>query len=351
LRLKKEILSELNFLAEGISLSERLYLGFVSLGSASYVISAMINLILGLSLLSIFCPILCSSIMILSYIFLYRRDKVDLAFLICIICNNYIFTPVMWISNSGLNGGFQYFIFAFAAATIIIIPGKKSILHIIGYSLSILLLSLIDYFNPSLIAEYSVAESQITDMIISLPFAIIVFSIIILILKRVYDFEHKKLSEISTKDELTNIYNRRYIMNFLEEIIKKPEIYDIDNKFIVFIDVDDFKKVNDTFGHKKGDELLINICITIKRNIRKNDYLSRIGGDEFLLIINSENIHAAKNTVDRIIKNIESENKISVSAGITKLDSENGDITKILAKADRLMYESKKSGKNKFSFS
>ncbi len=162
-----------------------------------------------------------------------------------------------------------------------------------------------------------------------------------------------KMKEKSRTDSLTGIYLRRYFLEKLEIEIKRAKRYK--TKFhILMLDIDFFKKINDTYGHLVGDKVLIEISNTIQKNIRSIDVLCRYGGEEFIVLINNlsdEEVNGiAQNIREEISKIKFSTNNLSffvtISIGISKYkESFNSD--EIIATADKALYEAKKSGRNK----
>ena len=164
-----------------------------------------------------------------------------------------------------------------------------------------------------------------------------------------------KLEKYATRDELTGVFNRRVGFEFLEQQIK---ISERSKKafVIIFIDVNNLKKINDNMGHGFGDSLIRDVCDTIQEEIRETDVISRLGGDEFLVILPKCGIMEAEiiwNRVEERIKEINNskmrEYIISVSHGAVEYISGSGVDSDILIElADKKMYEEKnikKSGK------
>ncbi|MGL5964454.1 MAG: diguanylate cyclase [Fusobacteriaceae bacterium] len=149
-------------------------------------------------------------------------------------------------------------------------------------------------------------------------------------------------------DILTGIFNR----NFIEEHTFSDSEYESKLSVILF-DIDDFKNINDSYGHEAGDLVLKSIADIIKDNIRKDDYAIRFGGDEFLVITHSD-ISDAKKIADKILNSVRDmnffEGSISLSIGIAENKINNKDMTKIIRDADIALYDAKNSGKNKISF-
>ena len=151
----------------------------------------------------------------------------------------------------------------------------------------------------------------------------------------------REMFEERYKDHLTGLLNRKAFDRDIKELNGDYSL--------IFIDVDDFKKVNDTYGHDVGDEVLVNIAKTLKNSIRSTDRAYRFGGDEFVVILPGADCKTAKAIAKRIESSIESAiridgNPISVSCGVASSKDFSGDILK---EADRRMYvvkgEKKKS--------
>ncbi len=164
--------------------------------------------------------------------------------------------------------------------------------------------------------------------------------------------EIEKLERESNIDPLTKTYNRRALMKDLEEILNAGKEKVLDMQFIIF-DADDFKKINDTFGHVAGDKTLIFITRLIENSIRKGIRVYRYGGEEFVVLFNRSEIKNCKKIIQRIIKNTD-ESKLlyrgntihlTISAGIT--NHMPGDtVESITERADRALYVAKENGKN-----
>ena len=144
------------------------------------------------------------------------------------------------------------------------------------------------------------------------------------------------LTNIALKDELTKLYNRR----FLEFIVDKYKNSEIEIG-IIFIDCDNFKKVNDTYGHKKGDKLLQIVSQTIKKSIREIDYPFRYGGDEFVIFV-FINYEITQKIAKRILDKLKDEN-ISISVGVAHYPICGEKLEDVLIQADKAMYKAKKT--------
>ena len=162
----------------------------------------------------------------------------------------------------------------------------------------------------------------------------------------------KDIYNKSIKDSLTGLYNRYHLEEHLETILHGP--IDIDSEIsVAFIDIDNFKAVNDVHGHLKGDEVLTMLGTEIRNCIRGSDYAFRYGGDEFLIIYLNTKVKTALAITERVKKNIslsleKKGIKSSLSIGITRYQrSENYKL--LMDRVDKIMYESKKNGKNQIT--
>jgi diguanylate cyclase (GGDEF)-like protein len=117
------------------------------------------------------------------------------------------------------------------------------------------------------------------------------------------------------------------------------------------LDIDNFKKINDTYGHKFGDEVLMKVSNAIESSLRKTDFVGRYGGEEFLVIFTQTDIKGALNTAERIRKSVEDltwsekDIKVTISGGVFQRTDE--DHSETIAAADSLLYEAKANGKNR----
>ncbi|WMJ79438.1 EAL domain-containing protein [Clostridium sp. MB40-C1] len=154
-------------------------------------------------------------------------------------------------------------------------------------------------------------------------------------------------------DGLTGLPNRRFFKEKLKEILKE------NNKGIVlFLDLDNFKNINDTLGHDVGDELLKVIASKLKEVLGQNDILSRFGGDEFLILQpNIDKREKAIKSVNKILDIFKDlwqvrEHKIYITAsiGITQYPDDGSDLNIILRNVDTAAYDAKSSGKNRYEF-
>ena len=153
---------------------------------------------------------------------------------------------------------------------------------------------------------------------------------------------------ISVIDELTNVYNRRYII----EALKKEKAFAdrTGEKFsLALIDIDNFKAINDRYGHDVGDKALELIAYEIQNSVREADIVGRWGGDEFIVILRNTDINGAKKVAQRIIDNVRrlkiDSLKLSISLGLAQYKGES--LKDLIRKTDQALYKAKESGKDR----
>ena len=113
----------------------------------------------------------------------------------------------------------------------------------------------------------------------------------------------EQLDQLAHQDSLINLPNRRGFMRELERLIARVDRYGI-NAAMLFVDVDGLKMINDTLGHRAGDEALIQVAALLSKGVRHSDVVARIGGDEFGILLESSDDCAAHETAARLIEQI-----------------------------------------------
>jgi diguanylate cyclase (GGDEF)-like protein len=209
--------------------------------------------------------------------------------------------------------------------------------------------------NISYIVTYNVSaylsRIKVQTNYIELLFYSISFLLYLFVLYVIQNRE--KLKELALYDTLTNLPNRTLFNIELEHEIIQAKRYDY-KLALIFLDLDGFKAVNDTFGHHIGDLLLKEVATKINASIRKVDIASRLGGDEFTIVVThvKDKEHAqkiAKKILQELNSDITIENnkiKIGASIGIALYPDDANDMQTLLVNADTAMYKAKQNGKN-----
>ena len=160
------------------------------------------------------------------------------------------------------------------------------------------------------------------------------------------------LESLSLEDPLTGLYNRRGFITIAKEYLQLASRKQED-MFLMFIDLDGLKKINDTYGHNMGDEILISLAEILSSTFRKSDIKARIGGDEFAVFPIDTHMDGVKAALFRLHKKIEEFNVesgqpslLSISTGIARFNHKRPcSIEKLMMEADRRMYKEKRHKK------
>lgn len=176
----------------------------------------------------------------------------------------------------------------------------------------------------------------------------------------------QRLKEISYQDVLTRVYNRRYFdLRFKDEIARCLRCGD--DLVCMFLDVDHFKRINDTYGHQTGDDVLVRVASQIKSQVRICDIVARYGGEEFVVVLPSTPLHAAQEIAERLRQSIHSNThqfqdeqfQVSISIGMANLKALEETLRQgkkqdyestganLLSRADEALYQSKEAGRNR----
>ena len=160
----------------------------------------------------------------------------------------------------------------------------------------------------------------------------------------------KTIEEMSITDYLTKLYNRREIESVIETEITRADRYST-NFSIVFIDIDKFKNINDTFGHNVGDDVLVELSKILKLKSRKTDTVGRWGGEEFIIVCSETDIDGAFDFANNLRETIENHKfltvkQITISCGISQYEKTDT-LSSVIAKAAGALYQAKETGRNK----
>ena len=186
-------------------------------------------------------------------------------------------------------------------------------------------------------------------------FALSLVIIIILFFALVQYRNAQKIAALSIRDELTGLFNRRYIFNQLNEFLSKAAK---DNQLSIFIlDIDNFKQINDSYGHVAGDSIIKSVAQTSLDTLRLTDCIGRVGGEEFLCLLPRTTPKQSEDVAQRLLEAIRNKPHqlpsgetiaVTVSIGLCH-QSQETDAKTLYHQADLALYQSKESGKDKLS--
>lgn len=217
------------------------------------------------------------------------------------------------------------------------------------------LMSLSIYFIYILISYYAMKFGNLwLEMIYPLIFSIFAFTcayiIKYLIKSRDFELQYK----LATTDGLTELYNHRYFQEQIRMQVEQSKRYNTSFSLII-IDIDFFKKFNDTFGHQSGDAVLREVAQTLKRNVRATDIVCRYGGEEMSIILPNTPKEEAFSTAQKICDRVASkkfklfsgkETNVTISLGVSTFPADGESAVDIIEAADKRLYNAKNNGRN-----
>jgi diguanylate cyclase (GGDEF)-like protein len=165
-----------------------------------------------------------------------------------------------------------------------------------------------------------------------------------------------EVQRLAITDPLTGLYNRRHFLEAAQIEFERALRYDR-SLSLMMLDLDQFKEVNDTFGHLTGDQVLIQVATRGRDTLRNIDILGRFGGDEMVVLMPETELRTAYQVAERLRRNIcdppirvaDLSLNVSASIGIVAVDSDCPDLKALLARADQALYTAKNSGRNRTS--
>ena len=202
-------------------------------------------------------------------------------------------------------------------------------------------------------------HSMYTVAFVSLAISLIVIALLYRFMRKIQVIEMDLIEESAslswdaTHDPLTNIHNRRWLEHKIEQLGKRESDRHSINA-IIYMDLDDFKAINDHYGHKAGDKYLIGFCREVEHCIRQHDIFARIGGDEFVILLDNCDLENGKEIATNILHRIQKFNikfegdnlSAHCSIGLLEFRISGDSLKDIIHQADAYCYEAKRMGKN-----
>lgn len=174
-------------------------------------------------------------------------------------------------------------------------------------------------------------------------------SVMLHMLMSIIENHEQQLKELAVRDPLTQALNRRAMVEYLEDALDRQRRYQT-KASIVLIDIDKFKDINDTFGHREGDQVLINLVKVLKNRLRASDKICRHGGEEFVLLLPDTNLQQAFAVADAIRDTVASthltlKREVTISCGVAECKGDSS-IEEWIHRGDMALYEAKSKGRN-----
>ncbi|SEG24859.1 diguanylate cyclase (GGDEF) domain-containing protein [Eubacterium ruminantium] len=350
------------------SLRDKIFI-FSLFGSIAMVLICAVNMIVsGNSLWTVIFNVGSALLLLMLFKLAFAKGKKRFARTFFVYFINMAVMTYLFYINGGVNSGMSIYLMAGLLIIVLSEHGVKryialvlcSVFHVVSIIISYNYMSeqAEENNNPVLIPDMD-SFSEVLDTAVSLIIVGVCMASVLILLFNAYDKEKKaneelmnKLADMAITDELTGISNRRNLFNYLE---MDDELFTTENKYIAMIDIDQFKKVNDDYGHLFGDEVLRRFggVLLAQTQDPEVELAARYGGQEFLILFNADSREKAIDRINKIkqqLKMIRIEKYPSVnltaSAGLVLCKNHNN-LTMLLKNADDCLFEAKKAGRDK----
>lgn len=277
-----------------------------------------------------------------------RKDNTSYYFAkyTALILLNVIYIPAAWLTSPGSHSAMPYYsiaIFIFG----LLLTGRYWEYVFSGISLlEVLILFQVESIAPQFLDVYTDPQYRLFDLTVNFTVASIVIFVMVFILTHYYRTQNDKLYHMSVTDALTDLYNRRYMMSTLEREHNLSERMGTPYT-VVMIDINNFKRINDTYGHMEGDSVLRALAAILKAESRSYDVCCRYGGDEFLIILPRATGEEANVYVGRMQQRFEAQcirfKDLGVSLSVGIVERQGHTLREILEIADNRLYHKKSS--------
>lgn len=217
------------------------------------------------------------------------------------------------------------------------------------------MMSLSAYLIYILIAYYSMKFEHLwLEVIYPLIFSIAAFTCAYIIKYLIKSRDFEQQYRLATTDGLTELYNHRYFQEQIRMQVEQSKRYN-NNFSLIIIDIDFFKKFNDTFGHQSGDAVLRQVAQTLKKNVRATDIVCRYGGEEMSIILPNTGKDEALSTAQKICERVanrkfklsgDRETNVTISLGVSTFPFDGNSASAIIEEADKRLYNAKHNGRN-----
>jgi len=271
----------------------------------------------------------------------------------------FIVFPSIFLCTAGIRGG-GLFLLIFGIFLLTIIVKKHLIFLVVVLFAEYIVIMFLSLSFPQIVFISENTTSLIAIVINFLLVSSIIFTFLRIIITG-YNKEHRQLKLVNEKlnheiitDDLTEIYNHRFITTELIRSVSNANVNS--NIYLLMYDIDDFKAVNDEYGHTIGNDILYELAQTMIAEVGKDGICARYGGEEFVVLLENKTYEEVFEIAERIRKKVESsifitntDKKVTVSCGIAKYKM-GDDAEEFFRSVDRRMYMAKHQGKNKTVF-
>lgn len=291
--------------------------------------SVIFNAYLGLYTLALIELVLAGLCIANSYLLIRRNRRLASPLVTVLVSFAILVATVL----SGLYAAI-YWAYAFPVALYLLVGARQALVMNIAWWV---VCTLMAAFLLSPLEAISYSGGHVSTCI----FLHILFSIL--------NHHEKQLKELTVRDPLTHALNRRAMLEHLEDAVLSHQRYQVVSSIII-IDIDNFKDINDTFGHREGDQVLVNLVKVLEQRVRCTDRICRYGGEEFILLLPNTDREQAFKVADSIRDHIEAtrltlKQRVTISCGVAEVRAEDT-LSDWIHRGDMALYDAKNQGRN-----
>jgi diguanylate cyclase (GGDEF)-like protein len=305
-----------------------------------------VNILNARPLVNVITAFVIALLCFVSYILVEKFEKYNILRITWLVFITFFYLPFGYWTSPGTTSAMLYIsLFAIFMSTLIAYKKWEYFFPFSGLIITLIMIRTELLYPDHYIAHQS-ESMRLFD--ISINYTIVTLAIIltVLFIVRSYKKHNELLYVVSITDSLTGLYNRRYYSDYLDKI---KEFNTGDSKIeltLIYMDINNFKKVNDKYGHKVGDEVLEKIAMIIKQNIRKEDIAARYGGDEFAILLFDTDPTEAKSYVKRLRFHLDQYTDqykdVELSVGLGYEDNKKYSVDELVIVTDQKLYIDKK---------
>ncbi len=369
-------ISRLQLHLKEMDLETRILFMALIAGGVISLLSVAINIILQMSLIVILTPLIMAFIYAGLIYSVFHNPNNHYAGYIAIVVSTLTIFPSLWLNSGGLTGSTPYYyLFMVFLTTVVLRKFKFRVILFLQFIIASALI-LIEIIKPNTISPYLSFQAHFMDIFFAFAIITVFISIMTIYIMDNYhrsiealkntkqDLEkaNKNLEWIATTDELTRLYNRRFAMNKLSEIIAEVSLNKVKSFGVLMLDIDHFKLINDNFGHLAGDDVLKRFGQVLIDHCGDSHLPTRIGGEEFLIITYVHQFESFQKIAESIKKaidltdwsDIHPDLKVTISIGAYYINHEtpleDKGLEQVLNHVDHSLYAAKNNGRNQIHY-
>ncbi|WP_018527719.1 GGDEF domain-containing protein [Alkalispirochaeta alkalica] len=250
----------------------------------------------------------------------------------------WVYLPLAWLTSPGSHSAMPFYALAFIVIMVCLALDPRDYLFPLSSLAITLLLVLYEPLRPLQFAPYAAPGERSLDLALHFLVATSIIVVALHMINRYFSHENRRIYTLSITDPHTGLYNRRYFYEVLSH-------YSPRSFCLVLMDLNNFKRINDTWGHPAGDSVLLSFSRILQSSCRREDLAIRYGGDEFILLLHDTTLTQARTLERRIRRDFReleerySREELSIAFGYaTHLE---GSIEEVIQKADEHLYKRK----------